>query len=695
MKPTEIEHAKIRKLCVKNLKVKNADIIDLKTKNINSSIINSQTSNITNLVSENSDITNLKVATINGESYNSSSTFNFDSFVVPIKYVNNVPQRPIVSDINPVVSDLLWEFALLNRESVNLNTSSGRMRNNILNNYYNCIVCPPYLYPNCSCPIPGYAVFDANIIGNKLIISNIKNISLTNCPPIIGTIQIGQQLFSKTQFLLETTIIEQLSGTPGSIGEYLIENEFDNYNENIFGEFLALSNLTENQCIQTPLRIFGSETISLTREIGDDISVMTSISYNLNMVNRTLSPKIAAVFVQICWIEPGTEIPQIENVELDTMQYEPSILSYGEQMNNTVFLPSELVDRVAQYNALSDLDNAAVQLLVYVEDGMQVLFPVRGAVDPSQPRINYHQSAISSRRIKSSIPRGLNDDTFNYSKTFGKNLKGKIFDIPLDLTKDSYEMVLFGAGGGGGSSTMIEYAGGGGGSGDFKIIKGTKDLGFTSIKFFQGMGGESDQEGVSSGILLIGPGVETVELWARGGRPGQRVVPGSGGDGGFGGGGGGTTSDIIVFNGGNGKAPGILCPDGSNATNGRNGQPCSDVGAENACEGGAGGGGGYNGEFECSFGGRGGRGFKTNLGFIAGGGGGGGNIPLPLNGYGTDVPNVARGGAGGDGDDPVGRGKDATGPALGGGGARSKKTGERDVLGGKGGNGALLGPFYS
>lgn len=413
-----LDKLKVRDLCVKNLKA-----VDITTKTITG-----VTGTFDNLTVNNATLKNLNVTNINGRDLKcDNAPFNFSGVITPVAYLNGVPQQPAnPGNFNQAVLDDLWRLNVLVNGFSTLDAASGRLRNTILNNFYGCEICPPVNLSGCTgatgparCSNQGYSVFTGSIskgsigaTGTILTVTSLSNESLTNCPPEIRPIQIGQMLFVQDSAFPSSTIVSQLSGTPGGVGTYLISNNFNNYSVSVSSQrMLSLSNLTINDCVSVPLKIYGVETLTVG-PTGPCGNIISQIAYNINVANKTLNTRIAAIYTQVGWQVPGATGPTSVNVQglsVDTRQFDPSILSFGEQMNNNVLLPTNLINSIANYNRLSNLVNAVVQLVVYVEDGLEVLIPESGSATPSS-------SIALSREVSVNSIRG-SDTNFSTSYT--------------------------------------------------------------------------------------------------------------------------------------------------------------------------------------------------------------------------------------------------------------------------------------
>lgn len=627
-KKLQVKDAKIRNLCVKNLHA-----VDIDAQNIVG-----VTGTFTSL-----NVENLNVKNINGVDVNCpNSTFNVLGTITPVEYVNGVPQQPPNPNnvYNQAVLDELWQLNLLANAVTELDASSGRLRNTILSNFYGCVTCPANSF-ECNCPVPGYAVFQGSISGNVLTVSSIFSESLTSCPPVQGVLQIGQEIFihSQDSTFLASTIIAQLSGVEGGVGTYQIENDFNNYSSSFPSQkMLALFNLTTQNCSPVPLRIYGVETTSVTEFVDGCLHTLSSIAYDINIANKSLSTKVAAVYVQIGYQEPGSSDVVVQGLTIDTKQFDPSILSFGEQMNNNVLLPTALVQQIALFNSTTQI-NAVAQLTVFVEDNLKVLIPE------------------SNSNIKS---RAVENDASNVAFQFfgapGKLTVSGEFVIPVGST--NLLINAAGAGGGGGGAVVISrnltisVPGGGGGSGKFFMTNITLTPDMRYVSYTVGMHGEGQSDGGDTIVSILDinrqpiPNFTYVAAGGKAGLSGTFVSPafilsGNGGAGGFGGGGGGSVefdgAITDVGNGGAGDTPqynGETPPKGTGRGGNGGGSPLFNNGGiggifdkylNGNVGGGAGGGGGGAGQ-DGSFGGKGGEnghvdGYSPSPSSGAGGGG--------------------------------------------------------------------------
>lgn len=382
----KIEHAKIKKACIKNLHAKNIYTDNLEAKN--------------------GEIKTLTTESINGNSVDClfSNPGNIQGKITPVKYINGEPQQPDNSgNFNQKVLDELWFLNQLSSAFTNLDSAYGRLKKVILSGFYDCVICPEPELKNCNCPIPYYTVFKGSISNNILNVTEILDTSYTNCPPEKGTIKIGQRLFGKPDKFLNTVITGQMSGESGGVGTYSLENNFNeiiNVNEE---DMLSLSDVGTEECASIPLKIYGVETLSIG-PIGECENITSVLNYNFNISNKNLDTKVAAVYVQVGWEDLNTNEVNIQGLIIDTKQFDYSILSFGEQMNNNVIIPSDLTDIIYKFNS-GAIVNSVVQLVLFIEDGLEVFFPES-------------EASISKKEIK---VKSVTNNNFNYSVSFNKS----------------------------------------------------------------------------------------------------------------------------------------------------------------------------------------------------------------------------------------------------------------------------------
>ena len=403
---------------IKHLKAKTIKSCDIKTR-----YLTGCTGTFKNLDINNATINNLNVTNINGTPFDCLfSTTNVSGVITEVEYVNGVPQQPAnPGNFNQSVLDQLWQLNLLADGVTELDAANGRLRNLILSNFYNCVTCPSVDTSSCSCPTPTYAVFTGSISGNQLTVSVIQNVSYSNCAPFQGTIQIGQRVYGQTQQFLNSVIVSQVSGATGGVGVYQIENDFNDYSEIVPSEtMLSISDLGTDDCLQVPLRIYGLETLSVG-PIDSCGHLTSAIAYNLNIANKTLGTKLAAVYVQVGWQAGATGSVNVQGLIIDTEQFDPSILSFGEQMNNNVLLDSNLIGNLSLYNTFGGIQNAVLQLVVYVEDGLEVYLPTS-----------------SSSQVRANVVQPAQNTGTNYSVTYSGQSCGDAISASEGFILDSF-----------------------------------------------------------------------------------------------------------------------------------------------------------------------------------------------------------------------------------------------------------------
>ena len=570
--------------------------------------------------------------------------------------------KPVEKGYNSEVLTGLWDNTIFNLQDVLIpNLQCGRSRNKSISDFYNCKTCPPISYGNCE--ISGNATITGNIQGNILNVTSISQ----------GKIEIGQVLISQ-KVENETAILQVI--TPNltyrvSVSQILPESEL-----------LLVSNCptVENICETVPMKIYGIETV--VPGIWDPVcginKVLSNLAYNLDVINRSkdLSEKVVAVLLQVAWIENG--IFTLRQVNLGLKQFGPSLAAVlGEQLSANLILPTNLINRVilAMPPVVSD-NSAAVQLVVYIEEGIEVFTPPvstfkRRNVD------NTNNTNVSASYAVNNSPNVI------------KLLKSDPSPFKIADGVKSINITAFGGGGGGGKAVLlrlgiiiadgINVPGGGGGSGYQTNILHTdvSQIGAKYLSYTIGSGGSSDKDGEDTIFSLLDenknqiPGLSwTAKGGEKGGQGTDRVTynqSGNGGNGEYGGGGGqtpGKGNSPAAGNGGSSKA-GQLFDDGKPGNNIKGGDGGSFSADNFSCrlcvstpgiggtfpysggDGGGGGGGGGNG------GGNGGSKSSPNgspaVQNSSSGGGGASGVVTGSTGYYGDIAIYASGGNGADG----------------------------------------------
>lgn len=112
-------------------------------------------------------------------------------------------------------------------------------------------------------------------------------------------------------------------------------------------------------------------------------TTLVSLSYDLDIVNITenLATRIVSILVQVVYEDPESPDPECPGYVHDiyyvgNRQFDATIDTlYGEKYTGVIPLKSELIDNAVKN--IKDFSNskAAIQLLVYSEDGLEVFVP--------------------------------------------------------------------------------------------------------------------------------------------------------------------------------------------------------------------------------------------------------------------------------------------------------------------------------
>ena len=310
-----------------------------------------------------------------------------------------------------------------------------------------------------------------------------------------------------------------------------------NYCEGITG---ACSVTAEGFCPSVPIRILAIETFSLLLNcsINSQITqnIISTVSYNLDTINvsQYLSTRVISILVQLAYIVKGqTKIVQLA---FQNKQISPSLDSlYGENFSATILIPTDLTKNILASMPQTLYDNAAIQIVIYIEQGLevQILKPV---------------TALIIQNSQNSDAQFLQNG--NSSTMFTSNIT-----IPFNINMKT--VTCFGGGGAGGSAIIA--SGGGGGSG---FCNGDAiPVGTINISITIGLGGTVDKDNVVSTdggntvVNFLDANNNAIgSVIALGGKAGQngtqtfnKNVSGSGGQGQYGGGGGSININQLDF----------------------------------------------------------------------------------------------------------------------------------------------------
>ena len=617
------------KLKANYLKAKRACIKDLCTSSIQTKTLKTK-----NLIA-----TNIQTVTINGKLPDCQSSLeNFSSNIDEVQYVNGLPIQPSNDGrFNQVVLDNLWQETLFYQKVIQDDINCGRLRNRLIENLNGCTVCPP----TSECNITGWAKVIGSITGDILTIQTV----------IEGSVELFQQVVAPG-VLPETTIIS-VEGN-----QYRLNQAQNLPSTTIW----LIPDCPVSTCPPVPLRIYGVETVppGVWDSVCKTNQALSTLAYNLDVINRStdLSTKVVTTLIQVGWVNSENNFVT-RQINLSNRQFSPSLAAvFGEKYSETTLLPTSLIEEMIAAMPPIVANNAAVQLVVYIEEGIQIFTP---------PTFNTSQKSTNQQRVINDIAHNG-----NVSASYATSPN----DLSVTLTETSqnpwpipsgvsrFTITAVGGGGGGGRAVYLSVglsseeivAGGGGGSG--RVTSSTVDFGNTStgplfIRFEIGQGGSSDTPGGATKIAIVNaagnplPGLSFESPGGNAGGAGFDGVTfnqaGGGGNGYYGGGGGATPShgDNPGRNGpgGSGDAPQGDGQDGQGNTLGGTGGPFTIVNEARIYQGGQGG--SYPPTTE------------TTIGSGAGGGGGGGGGKGGGNGGGTGhiagydaLPGSSSGGGG-------------------------------------------------
>ncbi len=541
---------------IKNLKTKNLQAQNLLACQIDAGTITAQTGNFSDLSSNTLSVSNLNVTSINGRNLFCDDDFKISGVITPVEYVNGNPVQPAnPGNLNERVLDELWRLNLLANGFTNLDAADTRYKNYLLQKFYNCSSCPEFPPTGCTFSATNVALFNGSVnslLGttgsiNILTVSEMLPVDIIPGNTEIGIIQIGERVYpqnSETYFIIE----EQLTGNPGGIGTYRVSNNFNSSINLPEQRMLALKSNGLEECAAVPLRIYGVETLPYSNLGMSGMTgvnpintcgtvVVDAINYNINIANKLLNTRVAAVYLQVGWIG-STGGVVVQGLSIDTKQFDLSILSFGEQMNNNFLIPD---------NIKPDLLTGVVQIAVYVEDGLEVFIPENPNNNRNTNRVNRAIVATPGQPTNYTVSFSQdNSQIIIYSSNQG------LIAIPAGTKTLSFKAV--GGGGAGGSLYLINRTGGvpvgGGGGSGYEIQISNIDLSTISGQLYLnaqiGKGGAVPDPSVANGadggstilsvVDISGNIINNLTWVAAGGKGGESA---NGGNGQWGGGGGG------------------------------------------------------------------------------------------------------------------------------------------------------------
>ena len=529
-KSEKLDFLKVKNLCVKTLKALNID-----TKN---------------LTADNAIINNLNVTNINGRDVTCQTGDSFTNLNEELVFVgpsNEKPPRP--ENISQIVYDTLWDSALIEMERIKTYLQCGRSRVQNINQQNGCIVCPSSELPTEPCPelcefictvppTPCGCEETAECPSASIHIYGIKTVS-----PFIQNLNcntISTQLISYIGHNLN--ILNVACDLGVRVVSVLVQTGYVsnsiNFIGNISGNILTVTQLTGT--LEVGQILTGENVLENTVIVQDLGNNQFEINFAQNLVNQALTANTVV----------------IQQVDLASKQFERTLnLWNGEKYKDLTPLPSALIDEMLAVMPPSIANNAAVQMVIYVEQDIEVLL----LPTPAQLNRNVKQRAINKKATKKSKAVNAKEVTIAQTGTAQTNIQylessqlqpvgnkivtTGIYPIPTlpngsPATQFTVEIV---GGGGGGGSNGGRGGGGGGGSGYRLLIPidRTANPSIVFIKVLQiGIGGGPNTNGGDTKIEFLGGERFAVILGPFIAQGGKGSIDENGGDGGAGGGGG-------------------------------------------------------------------------------------------------------------------------------------------------------------
>ena len=271
----------------------------------------------------------------------------------------------------------------------------GRLQERYIQRFFDCAVCPPDELSNC------FSLCGSFIGGTSDILSTTLTIFSTN----FGSLNVGD-VIAGVGVVKNTTIL-----SVGPNNTYVLDtpNKLPNntlitvvYGATVCG---CPQEGSTGTCPSVPLSIYGIQTVlpvrtytcgttGSTGSTGSGIQLISSISYNLDVINvtGTLAVRTVTAMVQVGWVDENG-IFNHQLIDFGNRQFGATLdTQYGEKYTGTVSLPTALINKISVFG-----NAAAIQLIIFAEEGVEIDVgqpettkfkfrqdvPVDGAVDTS------------------------------------------------------------------------------------------------------------------------------------------------------------------------------------------------------------------------------------------------------------------------------------------------------------------------
>ena len=441
-KPVEYEKLKVKTLCNKNLHSKNAKISNAEIENIDAA---GGTASFGSITADSGKFNSLDTNTfsIAGEDFTcklfqqSVATGGNDDYI-PFP----PPEGFVPENVNPVVYEALNANVSAQATELACHLYDGRS------------FIDTFLQGKCPLPcpepergeVPGFCFVD--FTGSIAPGDNNKGVlTVDSIADSTRTIELGKDVIGAG--VAPNTIIEcQISGEPGLTGEYRVSVSQTVGKTNL--QTVVGTNPVLGPLKPVPLNIFGTITLPIYDRITCDETgstediLNTAVNFNLQTsylleTTNSTSPRTISVLVQLAYIDADTELPVVEEIFTANRQIGPTIdIFNGENFANTISIPTDLLD-LANRSSLDPTNQGAVQLVIYIEEGLCVRTPSGCVEFAGQDTIscsnslqgNSFANSVSNKYLKNKMA-----SEFKQKKqgTINKNILSKRNVISLNNT---------------------------------------------------------------------------------------------------------------------------------------------------------------------------------------------------------------------------------------------------------------------
>jgi hypothetical protein len=363
------EKGKIKFLKAKNIKANTLEVCTLaqlesvKTHNLAATHITATNTETTSLSAD-----NILLGGVNLKCLIDKPTIQTDTSPLDPVDANGFPIKP--SNISQEVWDCLENYVDVNIKELQSRFNAGRSRIEKIYANAGCPVCPP-----------------EQISGSGSLLSvTLDQLTLPDYATLINP-SFDRFDYESADFF-RNWVLKITSGAAS--GEYVTINSSTGGTNPVLQVDAFVNQPSAGDTfdlIGVVLNIIGTKTYLPANFVRCEnqsfFNTLVSISYDLDIVNTTenLSTRIVSILVQVVYEDPASTDPECPGYTHDiyyigNRQFGATIdYIYGEKYTGVIPLKSSLIDKaVANIKDFSN-SHAAIQLLVYAENGLDVFVP--------------------------------------------------------------------------------------------------------------------------------------------------------------------------------------------------------------------------------------------------------------------------------------------------------------------------------